>query len=130
MGKRNNPPSLEEVRRALSVRITELRTTRGKTQLQISQASGLALQYLTKIEQGSRSPSLKTLVALAHALEIPLYELFNFEDRDITNPRAEIQILDLRRRLAGATEADIKLLNHLADRLAAGPVRKPKKGRS
>jgi len=134
MGRKKKPQlqSLESVRNALSVRIAELRNERRMTQLQLAEASGLALQYLTKIEQGNRSPSLKTLVALASVLDVPLYELFNFEIREISSPRVEVQLLELRRRLANASEADVKLLNQLADRLAAGatPTRKTRKRRS
>ena len=130
--KKPQPKSLESIRNALSVRVAELRNQRDMTQLQLAEASGLALQYLTKIEQGDRSPSLKTLVALASALDVPVYELFNFEAREITGPRVEVQLLELRRRLDGASEDDVKLLNQLADRLGAGtaPTRKSRKKRS
>ena len=119
MARKEKPQPLDVVRKSLAVRIAELRAENGMTQLQLAKASGLALQYLTKIEQGDRSPSLKTLVALATALGLPIVELFNFEAREISSPRVELQLLELRRRMAGVSEADAKLLNRLADRLAA-----------
>lgn len=119
MARKETHQPLEMVRKSLAVRIAELRAENGMTQLQLAKASGLALQYLTKIEQGDRSPSLKTLVALATALGLPIVELFNFEAREISSPRVELQLLELRRRMAGVSEADAKLLNRLADRLAA-----------
>ena len=129
MGRKKKPEPLESTRNALAVRIAELRTERGMTQLQLAEASGLALQYLTKIEQGDRNPSLKSLVALASALEVPIVELFNFEGREITSPRVELQLLELRRRLAGVSEEDAKLVNQLAERLAAGASGKQTRNR-
>jgi len=130
MARKRKPQPLGVVRKTLAVRIAELRTGQGMTQLQLAEASGLALQYLTKIEQGDRSPSLKTLVALASALGVPIVQLFNFEDREVSSPRVELQLLELRRRMNGVSETDAKLLNRLADRFAAGAVTESKKPRS
>ena len=125
MAEKGKPGPLGSTINALAGRIAELRTRQGMTQHQLAEASGLALQYLTKIEQGDRSPSLKTLVALATALGLPIVELFNFEALEISSPRVELQLLELRRRLEGMSEEDAKLLNRLADRLTAGPVAVP-----
>ena len=132
MARKNKLEPLESTRNSLAVRIAELRAERGMTQLQLANASGLALQYLTKIEQGDRNPSLKSLVALASALNVPIVELFNFEGREINSPRVELQIHELRRRMEGISEEDAKLVNQLAQRLAAGDstTKKTKKGRS
>lgn len=127
MVKAKKDASLEAVKRALSVRVAELRTSRGMTQLQLAKAAGLEVQYLRKIEQADRAPSLKTLVALAAGLDAPLAELFNFEGREIANPRTEVQLLHLRSLMAEVPEDDVKLLNRMAERLAAGPVRRKKK---
>jgi len=132
MAKAKKSLTLESVQKRLSVRVAELRTSKGTTQVQLADSAGLEVQYLRKIEQGDRAPSLKTLVALASALGTSLAELFNFEDREIVNPRVEVQLLRLRSLLAEVSEDDVKLLNKMAERLAAGPVlavRQRKKGK-
>jgi transcriptional regulator with XRE-family HTH domain len=123
-----SPPN--EVQAHLSVRIAELRSGRKLTQLELAKSTGVALQYITKIEQGDRAPSLKTIASLAAALEVPVAELFNFEDRKIISPRVEGQVLRLRTLLEGASEEDVKLLNKLAERLVAGAVGPGSKKRS
>jgi len=119
--------TLESVQKRLSVRVAELRTAKGMTQVQLAEAAHLALQYLTKIEQCDRAPSLKTLVALASGLGVPIAELFNFEDREIASPRTEVQLLRLRSLMGKASEEDVKLLNRVAERLVEGPVSKKRR---
>jgi len=118
---------LDAAKKALSVRIAELRASKGLTQLQLAKVGGLEVQYLRKIEQADRAPSLKTLVALAAGLDTRLAELFNFDGREIGSPRTEVQLLRLRSLMAQVPEDDVKLLNKMAERLAAGPVRAGKK---
>jgi len=127
MAKARKDAALEAVKRALSVRVAELRTARGMTQLQLAKVAELEVQYVRKIEQADRAPSLKTLVALAAGLNVPLAELFNFDGREIASPRVEVQLLALRSLMADVSEDDAKLLNKMAERLAAGPVRGGKK---
>ena len=93
MARKETHQPLEMVRKSLAVRIAELRAENGMTQHQFAEKSGLALQYLTKIERGERSPSLKTLVVLASALDVPIVELFNFEEREISSPRVNCRTL-------------------------------------
>jgi len=54
-----------------------------------------------------------------------MVKLFNFEDREISSPRVELQLVELRRRLQGISEEDAKLLNRLAERLATDSATKP-----
>lgn len=83
----------EDVGSWLGAKDLELHSEQNMTQHQLAGASVLALQYLTKIERGERSPSLKTLVVLASALDVPIVELFNFEEREISSPRVNCRTL-------------------------------------
>lgn len=52
------------------------------TVAELSQATGLSIGMLSKIENGNTSPSLTTLQTLAHALSVPLTAFFKgFEEK-------------------------------------------------
>jgi transcriptional regulator with XRE-family HTH domain len=57
-------------------RIAELRRERGWTQLELAARADLHRPYVTGIETGNRNPSLDTMVKIANALHVPLFELF------------------------------------------------------
>lgn len=57
--------------RALKV----IRATRGLTQSDLAERSGLNRSQIAQIESGRRVPALKALEALADALEVPMYLL-------------------------------------------------------
>lgn len=58
-------------------RVAEVRAARGFTQEQLSEGSGIDLKDLQKIEGGKQNPTVRTLVALASALELrSVAELF------------------------------------------------------
>lgn len=60
----------------LAKRVKESRARKGWTQQQLAVKTGLSFNTITKIEQGiGDSPTLKTLVKLADALEVSLDEL-------------------------------------------------------
>ena len=60
----------------LAKRVKESRAKKGWTQQQLAEKTGLSFNTITKIEQGiGDSPTLKTLVKLADALEMSIDEL-------------------------------------------------------
>ncbi len=52
-----------------------IRRFRGMTQEDLSSAAGLSRPYLTEIETGRKEGSIRTLKAIAKALEVPLERL-------------------------------------------------------
>lgn len=46
-----------------------------KTQIEVAQASGISQSYISEIESGLKSPTLKTIEKLANALKIHPREL-------------------------------------------------------
>lgn len=75
-----NPPlavtAEEPVDRAVGARIRSLRQARGLSLEQLCSAAGLSIGFLSQIERGISSPSLKALASLADALDLPIGALF------------------------------------------------------
>lgn len=46
------------------------------TQEKLSEISGISSDYLSEIERGKRTPSLKRIILIAQALNIEVYKLF------------------------------------------------------
>jgi transcriptional regulator with XRE-family HTH domain len=55
---------------AVRARIRELRTARGLTQEQLCEHAGISIDAITRIESGSRTPTLSTLASIAKALGV------------------------------------------------------------
>ena len=51
------------------------------TQEEAAHRAGLHDTYVSGIERGVRNPSLKNIRAIADALEVPVSELFAFEEQ-------------------------------------------------
>lgn len=58
------------------------RATRGLTQLELSQKSGVNRSQLALVESGKREPGLRVLEQLATALDLPLYLLMLIASED------------------------------------------------
>lgn len=55
--------------------ITSHRIAKGLSQEVLSGLAGLDRTHYSKIERGLRSPTIDTLFKIAHALDMPAYEL-------------------------------------------------------
>lgn len=56
--------------------IKSFRIDKNLTQENLSELSGISSDYLSEIERGKRTPSLKRLILIAEALNIPVYKFF------------------------------------------------------
>jgi transcriptional regulator with XRE-family HTH domain len=65
-------------RKLLGRRIKHLRQLRGLTQEQLAERMDINAKYLSSIERGRENPTLDLFVRLAAALQVDLYELFQF----------------------------------------------------
>jgi transcriptional regulator with XRE-family HTH domain len=74
----------------LGERLRELRLLRALTLLQLSQATGLSVSYLSDLERGRTTPSLETLEKLASVYDVPLGQLMASVDGRITAPEQEL----------------------------------------
>jgi len=73
-----------QVRAALASNIKALRYRRNWSQADLAEKSDLSIVYLSDIERGNKWPYLDTLVKLASAFNIEVYELLKPEN--ITPP--------------------------------------------
>jgi transcriptional regulator with XRE-family HTH domain len=69
----------EVIVKALGRRVRKLRTDRGWSQERLADEAGMHRTYMWGIEQGMRNPSVRHLVRLADALNIPVKALFDLE---------------------------------------------------
>ena len=75
---------------AIGAEVHRLRKSLDLTMTELAAASGVSAGMLSKIENGAISPSLGTLQALAHALQVPISQLFTEteEERDCSFVKA------------------------------------------
>src|SRR6202167_4869528 len=66
---------LELVLTRLGLQLRDLRTRRGWTLAQLSKLSGLSEPYLSRLESGSRQPSLAALLTLAEVYKLSIPSL-------------------------------------------------------
>jgi transcriptional regulator with XRE-family HTH domain len=65
----------------VSLRLKELRESRGLSLRELSRLSGLSANTLSMIERGQSSPSVSTLYRLVDALNVPISAVFQNEPR-------------------------------------------------
>lgn len=68
-----------ELRLYLGRRVKYLRHHSNLTQAQLAEMTNLSINYISEIETGVASPTLKTLLSLAQELNVEMKELFSFE---------------------------------------------------
>jgi transcriptional regulator with XRE-family HTH domain len=62
--------------------LKKIRKERGFSQMTLSEKCDTSSNYIGQIEMGRRIPSFDKIEKIASALEIPSYELFNFESAE------------------------------------------------
>lgn len=68
-----------ELRLYLGKKVKYLRRRANLTQAQLAEKTDISINYVSEIETGVASPTLKTLLKLAQELGVEIKELFNFE---------------------------------------------------
>jgi DNA-binding XRE family transcriptional regulator len=91
---------------SLGTRIIQLRTRKGMTQRQLSEHSGIAASYLSRIENRRLEPRPKTLRKIAEALNVPMAELFEERPGELKTPQCLVTasgncVMDLLRSSRG-----------------------------
>jgi len=69
-----------EVRAALAMNIKAFRNRRNWSQADLAEKTGLSIVYLSDIERGNKWPYLDTLVKIAGAFKVEVYELLKPEN--------------------------------------------------
>ncbi len=94
----------------LGKKILELRLKSKRTQQQVSELTGLAVSYLSRLENDRMSPSIRTLTKISEALHVPLTSFF--DDKPILGAKDRCPV-----SLSGRC---------ILDQLFVGQGRKPK----
>jgi len=109
--------------------LRDLRTAKGLTQHNVEDRTGILCCYLSRIENGRTVPSVDTLEKLAAAYEIPLWKVFRdsrdrtkplrlHSDRNAESPKDAQFLAKLAERVPHIRERDLRLLLHMAQRMA------------
>lgn len=59
-------------------RIKELRKSKGLSQEQLAEKAETSPNYLSRMERGTGNPTLDMLIKLSNALEVEMWEIFDF----------------------------------------------------
>ncbi len=66
-----------EEQMSVGKKILQLRTESRKTQREVAESTGLAVSYLSRLENGRINPSIRTLTRISEALGIPVASFFD-----------------------------------------------------
>ncbi len=111
--------------RRFSVRLRELRTSRGMTQAELARLASVASSYVARLEGAAASPGIDLVQRLASALGTTPHELL-----PLTDPPDPITVLKERaktafERLVNAADRDtLLMLTPLLAKLAEGAERR------
>lgn len=78
---------MEPLRKQFGRRLQRLRIEGRITQEQLADQVGITIESISNIERGIHGPSFDNLEKIARALQVPVYRLFEFENRN--EPRAQ-----------------------------------------
>lgn len=100
-------------------RIKRLRRMRRITQEDLGELTGLHASYIGQIERGQRTPSVKTLDAIARALQVDPALLVKSTDAD----DADSPVEDLLTLVAGASPEQVRLITRIAETVLSSGYR-------
>jgi transcriptional regulator with XRE-family HTH domain len=116
-------------------RLRELREAKKRSQGDIEKRTGLLRCYISRVENGHTVPAIQTLEKMAHALEVPLYQLF-YDGQEPPKIPNHVLVMKpsenpwgsagkdgryfnkLRRLLSKIGKGDRKLILHMAQKMA------------
>jgi transcriptional regulator with XRE-family HTH domain len=116
-------------------RIRELREAKNLSQGDIENRTGLLRCYLSRVENGHTVPCIDTLKKIAHAMQVPLYQLFYDGDgppKSLDLPKSSASgerawgssgkdakmLGQFRRVLSRTGERDLKILLSMAQKMS------------
>jgi transcriptional regulator with XRE-family HTH domain len=70
--------NIELIYKNLGKKIAKIRFDKGLTQEQLALDTGLNRAFIGYIERAERRPTIKTIVRIAEALNVALWEMFKF----------------------------------------------------
>ena len=97
---------MDELLTELGQRIRAARDIRGLTQEELAARAKLNNSFLSQLERGLKAPSLKTLDAIAKALEVPISQLFA-DGETMTSALVESEVAELLANTTAAQKRDL-----------------------
>ena len=70
-----------DTKELIGSRIKELRKKKGLSQEELSEKAEITPNYLSRIERGTENPTLDMFIGLANALDVEMWEIFDFRHR-------------------------------------------------
>src|SRR4030042_5641780 len=67
-----------DTKKLIGMRIKEIRRSKGLSQEQLAEKADINSKYLSRMERGRENPTLDMFIKLADALEIEMWEMFDF----------------------------------------------------
>lgn len=67
-----------ETKKLIGMRIKELRKKQLLSQEQLAEKADINSKYLSRMERGTENPTLDMLIKLSNALEVEMWEMFDF----------------------------------------------------
>jgi len=112
-----------EVRAVLAKNIKAFRGRRNWSQADLAEKSGLSIVYLSDIERGNKWPYLDTLVKVAGAFKVEVYELLKPEN---TPPTKNAKILaHYNEEITAILDKSFEIAKkHAIKSLTAGKIKK------
>jgi|SRR5690242_16218541 len=119
----------------IGYRLRTLREDKKLSQGDVEKRTGLLRCYISRVENGHTVPAIETLVKIARALDVPMYQLFYNGDeppeipKSLRNCREEgwgskgkeaRYLFKLCRALSKASETDRTLIMYMAKKVASG----------
>ena len=71
---------MNSLRQQFGNRLKFLRIKTGYTQEQLAEKADISVDFLSMVERGINAPSFDSLEKLSMALDLPVKELFNFDE--------------------------------------------------
>ena len=67
-----------EIKKLIGKRLKELRRSKLLSQEQLAEKADINAKYLSRMERGTENPTLDMLIKLSNALEVEMWEMFDF----------------------------------------------------
>ncbi len=67
-----------ETKKLIGMRIKELRKSKHLSQEQLAEKADINSKYLSRMERGTENPTLDMFIKLSNALEVEMWEMFDF----------------------------------------------------
>jgi len=91
-------------KKRIGLRIKELRKRKGLSQEAVAEKAETSPNYLSRMERGTENPTLDMLIKIQEALEVEMWELFDYSHQENSKTLKE-----MLKKLAAEVNDDDKL---------------------